>query len=1061
MKLIDLSVKNGTAVVVGMILTILFGFIALKRIPIQMNPTIDRPIISIETQYPGAAPLEIETEVAQRQEEKLAAVENLRKMRSFSYEGFVNVILEFDWGTNKDVSMIDVVKRLASVRDLPEDVQEPQIQALNSEEDRSIIRVTVESNRPVNEVRELLEDRVGPQLERVPGVGNVRWYGGSHREIHVLLDLAALSSRDVSITEVLDAISKENQTIRGGKIETGASRTLVRTVGQYSSLDQIRNTVVKKTEGGVIRIRDIAEVEDGYHEREAIGRTMGKPALSMSLSKKSGSNTLEVAENSRKEIEKINADLKPMGMQLLVSYDASDYIWASVNGVRNDLIFGSLLAVAILLVFLRSLSATFVIAVTLPLCLIGTFVLLAAFGRSVNVISLAGLGFAAGMVVDDGIVAIENIMRHRLEFGKDRYTAAREASHEVWAPILASTLTTLAVFIPVLFIQEEAGQLFRDIAASISFSVGLSMIASITVVPMLASRLVRKIPQFAQAEFAHGSGKGSGSDQPPAKRRRDPLLAVGSAVAGFFLWMVRIGIGSKLLRFTMIGAIVALFFGSLKLIPPAEYLPQSKTGMIFGNVVFPSGMSLEGCDVQIKKIEKYVLENVKNAGRIFFVTRRDRTFFGIFLGQKYAKGHYTDDVIKQVQDYAQSVIPSDIRLNLFEMSDFGWAGEGKGITVDLSGPDLGVLQELSTDMEDQLRLMPEVKNVRSSLNVANPELRVHPDRERLADLKMTSVDLATVVETLLEGTRASLYRDGGKEYDLVVKAREGQILDPDQLKGVMLSTPSGQDVRLEEVAKIEKNLGPVSVEHLEQERVISLSVNFDETVALQTFIKRVQDDVLKPFKETMPPNYRVDMSGTATDLERTMSALSTSFLLALLIIYLLMAALFESFFYPLIIMFTIPLAMTGALIGIWATGAKFDVITMLGFILLAGIVTKNGILLIDFALNAFRAGAPVHQAVIDAVRVRMRPIFMTSATTVLGAVPLALGKGEGAELYSGLGVAIVGGMSLSTLFTMVLIPLILVTALELRVWVGRRFGIHGSHERAAPPKLAESKQQAG
>lgn len=1041
MDIIGLSVRNGTAVVVGMILTLLFGFIAFDRIPIQMNPTIDRPIISVETEYPGAAPLEVESEIAQRIEQRLAAVEDLRKIRSYSREGEANVILEFEWGTNKDVAMIDVVKRLESVQNLPEDVEESQIENVDSEDERSILRLTIDSERPVNEVRELLEDRIGPQLERVPGVGTVRWYGGSRREIQVLLDLAALNSRDVSISEVLQAISRENQTTRGGKIESARTRTLVRTVGQYTDLDEIRNTVVKKLpDGGVIRVADLGEVVDSFHETEGIGRTGGKPAINMGISKKSGTNTLEVAEAAREEVERINKELAPMGIRFWVTYDASEYIWDSIYGVRNDLLFGASLAVFILLIFLRSISATFIVAITIPLCLIGTFVLLAAFGRSVNVISLAGLGFAAGMVVDDGIVAIENIVRHRVEYGTDRFQAARDASYEVWAPILAATLTTLAVFIPILFIQEEAGQLFRDIAASISFAVGLSLIAAITVIPMLSSRLIRKVPRLMVVELSNDDIR-KGDDQPAeAKRSRDPFVAFGSMVSGFFLWLVGLGIRFKTLRFCVIGLIIAGFFVSLKLVPPAEYLPESRTGMLFGNMSFPSGMSLEGADRQVRKIEEYVLKDQDNYTRVFFVTRRERSFFGIFLKRDYATHENTQKVLDDVTAYAQSVLPSDVRFNLFEQSDFGWSGEGKGVSIDVSGPDLEVLRELNDELENTLRTMPGVMSVRSSLNIANPELQVHPDRERLADLGMTSRDLAIVVETLLEGTRASLYREAGKEYDLLVKARDGQILTPDQLGAVTINTPTGLDVRLDELADVRRDLGPVSIEHLEQERVISLNVSFDEEIALQTFIQRVEEEVLEPYRATIPPSYRLEMSGSADDLERTMNALGSSFLLALLIIYLLQSALFESFFYPFIIMFTIPLAMTGGLLGIWALDAKFDVITMLGFILLAGIVTKNGILLIDFALNRFRSGQAVSDAILGAIKVRMRPIFMTSATTVIGALPLALGKGHGAELYGGLGATIVGGMSLSTIFTIVLIPLILATALEFRVWIYEKLG---------------------
>jgi len=1033
MKIIDASVRNGTAVVVGMILVILFGFVALSRIPIQLNPTIDRPIISVETQYPGAAPNEVEIEITQRQEQRLAAVENLRRLRSFTREGSANVMLEFDWGVDKNVALIDIVQRLETVRNLPDEVEKPQIRALNTEEEQPVIRATIESQLPYNVVRNLLEDRVGPQLERVPGVGSVRWHGGSRREIQVKLDLAALESRQVTVSEVLSAIAWENQNTRGGKIEEGNSRLLVRTVGQYTDLESIRKTVVKSTDEGLIRVEDIAEVLDTFGEREAIGRTMGQPAVNLSISKKNDTNTLTVTEGVKREIDKINQELEPMGIRFWINYDASEYIWEAIFGVRRNLLIGATLAVVALFLFLRSFPATLAISLTIPLCLVGTFVLLAAFGRSINVISLAGLAFAAGMVVDNAVVVMENIFRHRVELGSGPARAARDAASEVWPPILASTLTTLAVFIPILFVREEAGQLFRDIAYSISFAVGLSMLAAVTVVPMVGSRLLRWVPG------GYGKPGASPGADPPARRRTyDPARLLGAGVRGLVIRTVGLGLRNRPFRFAVIGALALAFVLSLGLIPPAEYLPQSQSAQVFGQMLTPSGTSLDGADRQVRKIESYVLNNVEHIYRAFFVVRRDRTFFGIFLEKEHAKPAIADRLIAEMQDYAARVLPSDVNFSVYRASDFRWSGEGKGLSIDLTGPELPLMAEMSQELENQLRLMPEVRNVRSSYNPANPELHVVPDRERLADLGMTSRDLALVVETLLEGTRVSLYRDAGKEYDLVVKAKEGQILDPDDVRGVALNTPAGRTVRLDEVATVYKGLGPVTIERLEQERVITLYVTIEDKVPLQTFIEHVQAQVVDPMRRTLPAAYRINLSGTADDLARTMDALASSFLFALVIIYLLMSALFESFLYPLIIMLCVPLSTIGAILGVWVFRAQFNVITMLGFVMLAGIVVNNGILLIDFSLRGVRSGLAIHEAIAEAVRVRVRPIFMTSTTTIIGMLPLAFGRGGGTELYSGLGVAVVGGMALSTLFTLVLVPFVLATALEVTGWVVAR-----------------------
>ncbi len=1026
MKIIEHSVRNGTAVVVGMIMVLLFGGAAVQRIPVQLNPTIDRPIISVYTDYPGAAAMEVESEVTLRQEQKLATVQNLRRIHSESEEGQAEIHLEFEWGVDKDAAVIDINTKLGSVRDLPDETEKPVIYASDSEEYTSVVRMTVLSELPVNEVREIMEETLGPRLERIEGVGRVRWYGGSRRQIQVLVDLVALDSRQITINEVRQALQRENQNRRGGDIEDGATRLLVRTVGQFTDLDQIRRTVIKNGPDGVVRIEDIADVIDGFEEPESIGGTMGKPAVSVSIAKVTGSNTIAVTQRVKDEAAAINREFAEAGIELWVNYDASIYIWDSILRVTQNLVIGALSATVVLFLFLRSVSSTLTIAVTIPLCLIGTFVLLAAFGRSLNVISLAGLAFAAGMVVDNAVVVVENIFRHARKGGENLKETSIRATTEVWAPIVAASLTTLVVFVPVLFIKEQAGQLFRDIAYSISFAVVLSMFTSISVIPMLASRLLSSRQKLnAHSVSPHWFGK-----------KTDQL---GERVKEGFLTCVSFGLRSIPRRGVIFLLGAGAFLGGLQLVPPAEYLPQSKSANVFGRISNPSGMSLEGAHEQMRKVEGFILNNVDHLYRMFSYARHSSSFFGFYLNADAATAENADRAMKDLEEFAGTYLPSDFRFSVYRVSDFGWRFEGKSIELEIAGPSLDVLQLMSADLEDDLRQLPEVKEVFSSFVLANPELQVIPDRERLADLGLTSSDLAMAVETMVEGTRASYYREGGREHEILLKARDGQIVHADAIRDLLVAVPQGTPVRLDEIAHVEKRLGPVKVEHVNKERSISLRIAIYDGVPLQSFIQKARDEVLIPFTSTLQETYRVpttayqaNLAGTADDLERTMSALSRSFLFAIVISYLLMAALFQSFAFPLIILFSLPLALTGGFLGIWISGAEFNVITMLGFVLLAGIVVNNAILLVDFTLRAVRRGEEFHDAALNAVRVRLRPIFMTSLTTMLGMMPLALGRGVGTELYSGLGVAVVGGMALSTGFTLVLIPLVLVSALECK-----------------------------
>lgn len=1073
MKLVDAAIRNSTAVWVGIILTLLFGYLAFQAIPVQLNPTIEPPFITVETSYPGASAIEVEQEITMRQEEKLAAVENLREMRSTSREGQSQISLRFDWGVNKDLAGLDVLKKLNLVDDLPADAEEPQILTVNRRQEETVMWLYMGAAEGAGEIpiqieRRIVDDLVKPRLERVAGVGVVRVYGGSEREIHVLIDPQAIAARKVSLNQVASALRRENRNVRGGKIESGASRLIVRTPGQYGNLDQIMQTIITNGPDGPVRVRDIGYVEDAYKDVDVVVHVNGDPAVVIAVVRKTGSNTLNVTEAVGEELARLNEGLRPRGVRINVAYDASEYIWASIFQMRENLILGGILATVVLLIFLRSVSATLIIGVMIPVCIVGTFVLLAAFGRSVNVISLAGLAFAGGMVVDAGIVVIENIYRRRVELGQSRMLAARDGAREVGPPILISTLSTMAVFLPILFIQEEAGQLFRDIAYSITFAVGLSMPAAVTIVPMLASRFFFKsvseevpdLPAHAPGDDVHAAQAAEPERPDWATRAFDATLGrvmgwIGAGVNWAFIGLVGLGLRFLSVRLALIIAIALIFFASLRIVPPAEYLPTGNRNFVIGLFKLPSGMSLEGSTELMSRIEPFILE-LPERDRNFMVMLRDTPIVGIIIKDEYSSKQQIQAVAQRIRDHASEIYPfPDVIPIVFQRPVFGGLGGGKSITVDIRGPDLRRLDEIASDLQDRLRGLDGVQQVRPTLNLDNPELQVYPDRERLADLGLTVSDLAETVEILLEGRITSLYREGGKEYDLRLRAIQQEVSSGSELESATITTPAGGKVKVAEVARIAKRLGPVAVEHLEQERSVSLEVTIDEEQPLEPLIAQINEQVLDPLLPTLPLEYQVGLSGSADDLARTIVALSDSFILALIIIYLLMAALFRSFLYPFVIMFSVPLAMTGAFLGVRLTGVEFNVITMLGFILLAGVVVNNAILIVDVALNLVREGQSNHGAIREAVRRRLRPIFMTTLTTVLGTLPLALGRGSGAELYQGLGVAVLGGLAVSSLFTLILIPMLLAVVLDIRDGLARRLGREDLTEAGRARALAE------
>jgi len=1065
MNLVRGSLKNSTAVVVGMILTALFGFLALIRIPIQLNPTIESPYITVETLYPGASAQEVEQEITLRLEEKLASVEDLRELRSTSREGLSEISLKFKWGVNKDLAQLDVLQKLNLAEELPEDAEGPQILTVNRREQPTIMWLYMQSSGiGVNEIRQIVDDVVLPRIERVPDVANIRRFGGAEREIHVLVDLTALAARELVLDDISTSLSRENRNVRGGKMDKGSTQLVVRTLGQYASLEQIRRTVIKNTEEGPVRIQDIGEVQDAHEDTEAYIRVNGQPTVAMGVVQSIGANTLEVAEEVKKVVAILNKSMAGRGVEVKVTYDSSEYIWGAIYQLRDNLILGSVLATAVIWFFLRSVAATLILGITIPVCMVGTFVLLTVFGRSVNVVSLAGLAFASGLIVDNGIVVIENICRHRRELGKPILQSALDGTLEVWGAIVAASLTTLAVFIPILFIQERAGQLFRDIAFSIVFAIALSMIAAITIVPMLSSRWLERL---APGLVGNREDKSTNPTSPISRLKITPILwlhkladlllvTIGRWVGLAFMGTVHAGLRKNWLAGLIITAIMGLFLVSLWLVPPAEYLPRGNENFILGLLKLPSGLSVDGSEVLMRRIEKEVL-TIPELDRTFFVILRDMPIFGLILKKEMADKGTVQRISGNLSRFVMSRFPfPDVIPIIFQVPVFGRGSSGgKSISVDVSGPDIGKLEELTNQLADSLRGLPGVQTVRPSLSLDNPELRVIPNRDRLSDLGMTAGDVADVVETLIEGRTVSLYREGGKEYDLVVKALEHMVRDPEDLSDVMIPTPGGEKVELIDVARIERRHGPVAVERLEQERSSTLEVTVDEGVPLQKLIQDVEEKVIGEILDTLPLDYHIGLSGSADDLQDTMTALADSFILAVVIIYLLLAALFRSFFHPLVILFSVPLAMTGAFLGIRASGVEFNVITMLGFILLAGVVVNNAILLVQVTLVEFRKGISIEESIMEGMRQRIRPIFMTSVTSVLGMSPMAFGKGTGSDLYNSLGIAVIGGLIFSTLFTLVLIPLLLKVSLSLRnampVWLGREDFTEG----AAAERLKE------
>lgn len=1042
MRLVDTAIKRPVSVIVGVLFIALFGLISLFRIPVQLTPDVDRPIITVSTVWPGASPEEVEQEIVQRQEEQLKSVEGLVLMTSESNDSRGVVTLEFNVGVDPDAVLLLVSNKLDQVFGYPLDAERPVISAGGSGPSGAITWIMLEplperDDLDIERYRDYGEEVVKTALERVPGVSRSDIYGGYDRQIQVIVDPQAMAARQITVQDLAQALTRENANTSAGTFDEGKRRYIVRTVGQYQQPSDIEQVVVRSADGTRVTVGEIARTRLGYVRTVASVRQKGRPAIAVNAQRETGANVLEVMDGIRRTIRELNeGPLAREGLYLTQVYDETNYIDSAISLVRSNILIGGTLAVTVLFIFLRSVSSVAIIATSIPISIVGTFLAMWLLGRNINVISLAGMSFAVGMVIDNAIVALENIFRHQ-QMGKTRVRAALDGASEVWGALLASTLTTVAIFLPIVFVQDEAGQLFRDIAIAVSCSVVLSLIVAISVIPSLANKIL-------------------GGD----KQRGDVLAAWGDHVRNFIAQSVFRISGSTVLRLGVITGLIGLSLViAWTLLPKSEYLPTGNRNLIFGIVLPPPGYNLDELIQVGQTIEDVLRPHWEAAAapdspqaqalpgppiaNMFFVA------FGrsAFMGVRSTDPERVRELIPIIQGPVLGGVPGTFAIvqqsSLFQRV----TGSGRSIDIEITGPDLGRLIGLGGRIFGQVRQVVPGAQARPipSLDLGNPEVRILPDRVRAADLGLSARDIGSAVNALLDGALVDGYQFQGEEIDLVLRGEEDWFRTQD-IEALPIYTPRGQLVPLSAVARVEVTTGPEQINHIERSRAITVQVIPPETIALETVLNDIQTQIVQPLVDSgeLAPPYQIQLSGSADDLRRTRQALQWNFLLALVITYLLMAALFESFLYPFVIMLSVPPALAGGILGLEVvnltlTYQPLDILTMLGFVILIGVVVNNAILIVHQTLNILRDApeTPVKEAIRDAVFSRVRPIFMSMITSALGMLPLVIFPGAGSELYRGLGSVVIGGLLLSTLFTLFLVPTFLSLAMDLRAWISR------------------------
>ena len=1040
MTIVQNAIKYPVTTAVGVMLLTLFGAIALFRIPVQLTPTVEDPEVTVITRWPGASPHEVEREIVDEQEEQLKSLEGLVEMESESREHEAQVTLRFLVGTNLDTAVLKVSNALEQVPSYPDDADKPIIRTVDVRANAVgwfVLAPTDENGfqGDISTQYDFLDDFVKPEFERVEGVASANIMAGREIEMHVIVDPAKLAARQVTFNQLGAALERENRNYSGGDFDEGKRRYLVRTVGEYASPADIEDVVITVRNGVPIYIRDVGYAEIGHRKATEKGAFYGREIIAMNAVKEPGANLLDLMAVLQQRLADINERLlKPRGLRLVQVYNESTYIHSSIELVQQSLVVGGCLAIAVLLIFLRSFSSTLVVAVAIPISVIGTFLMMNFFGRTLNVISLAGMAFAVGMVVDNSIVVLENIYRHR-QMGKSRFEAAYIGASEVWGAVLASTLTTIAVFLPVLFIEEEAGQLFRDIALAISCAVGLSLIVSITVIPSLSAKILRAADgDHARFGFRNLFG----------------LVRVGEAVTNAATAAVYWLCGGFFRRVLTVTALTAASIGlSAWLMPKAEYLPRGNQDFAFGIILPPPGHSLDEIFAYRNRIVEELGYLWQTPGEeaaalpgggitgLFFIASPNQTFMGFRSGDPAR----VRELIPVVQEVIQS-FPGAIAF-LQQTSIFSRRlGEGRGIDIDITGPEIERLIDLGGEILGRAMQGIPGAQVRPipSLDLGNPEIRVTTHRRRAAEAGVTNRDLGFTVSALIDGAKASDFQYQGEEIDLIVKTEKTFAHRTHLIEQMPIATPDGRLITLGSVADLSLVNGPVQINHTERLRTITIQVTPPPETPLQEAMDFVEAGILAPMREAgrLGGLYQTRLSGTADKLTQTVEALKWNLVLALIITYLLMAALFESFLHPFVIMFSVPLAALGGFLGLAAlnkflTFQALDVLTMLGFIILIGTVVNNAILIVHQSLNHMKKdGMAPREAIRESTRTRIRPIFMSVSTSVCGMMPLVLFPGSGSELYRGLGSVVVGGLLLSTVFTLFLVPALFSLTLDIK-----------------------------
>jgi HAE1 family hydrophobic/amphiphilic exporter-1 len=1011
-----------TMFMISAVITLL-GLISLTRLPVDLMPEFEQPTLNVRVSYPGVGPLEIEELITRPMEQAVGAVPGIIRVQSSSSEGNSQVQLNFEWGSDLSEAADEVRTRVDRMRGrLPEDADPPTIFKFDSNQ-LPVAQIGIEGDYDPVTLREIAQNEIAPRFERVDGVAAVTVNGGVRRQIHVELSKEKVTALNLSVNNVVQSLRQENQNTPLGEIFQGDAMFLVRSQGQFQSLEDIRNLVVMTREGVPVYLRDIAEVKDTTEQRRQFMRINGKPGVQIQVQKQSGKNTVAVARAVRAEVARVNREVP--GIVMTVTQDNAVFIQRAITNVQEHALVGGILVVLIIFAFLRDFRSTLIVCTSIPVSVIGTFALLYFGGFTLNTMTFGGLALGIGMIVDAAIVVLENTHRH-LHMGKDRMTAALDGSEEVWSAILASTLTHIAVFIPLLFLSGTASIMFTQLSFVVMFSLAMSLFVAVTIVPVLCSRWLKTPDEEAAATGVMARFYGIserflvGMDE---AYRRAIHLALNH-------------------RPTVIGGAAALVVLAAVLYPSieSELLPQSDEGEVNVNAELAVGTRIERTEEMLLRLEEMIKENVPEA--VTLITQgggggnnwqggggsTHRGQIRLMLVPRDQRTRTNEEIAVALRRQLSGLPGVIVRANPAggnnQITRFLSGGNNNGgssrLQLEIRGHDLDDSRRLAQDARTMMEGIPGLADVSVGREEGRPEIAVRVDRPKAAMLGLTVSGVANTIQTNVAGTTAAQFRERGNEYPVVVRLREEDREAISDVGDVLLSTPNGQVVPAKNVLLINREAGPVQIQRKNMERMTT--VNAEIEVPLSEAVASVESRL---GQLRVPPDFAIGFGPELEEQARSFQQLQLVLILAVLLVYAVMASQYESLRDPFIIMFSVPVAAIGVVLSLLLTNTSFSMQAYIGIIMLAGIVVSNAILLVDY-INTLRRrdNMPIREAVELGGRTRLRPILMTSIATMLGLVPMAIGVGEGGELQAPLARVVIGGLLTSTLVTLVLVPAI-------------------------------------